>query len=645
MEAKIFINTDEEISFIAEKIKDSAEKNIALVVPDRALLLSSLPSLKLLKKQMIKQGKKIIIVSMDEGGRKLAMQAGITTVPRITELKSNMWSDENSYSFDAPTPKPSSLLQKEHQTNENENVASDTVAPVTVEDVIPPVSTPIDLPVIENKIEQEPSDISPPEEKPLEFHQVLDLPQVNNDFDEGLSFVVGHDINEFKKTTKLKSENVIPRERKIVSIVESNTQHVDETPTEKISKISPFLVFKNKIFNNSSKVNLRDKKLPIIIMGLIFLLLIFTGIYAYYIAPKADIIVMAQKYPINVSQLIYVSQNNKDITTVGDKIYVPSYTLTSNPQRASLDTASTGSKITGTAAVGQIEVMNISTSTDVNVRKGSSIFTCRTGSCAGLTYLATDNATLPKQVSGKTTSIATVNVVASDIGDKFNFNFPTINTFDLSGFEINTVNRNIDSFTGGATKKIKVVNQSDIDSLKKQLIDQTKDASIADLKTGTTGNNILIDTTIVPTVTDQSVDFPVGAASDRVKMSLIMTATAQGFKKSDLQTVTNQIIKSNQKQGFEIESAPITFNPTIQEKVNEGQKVNLMIQASQKPILDKNTIITNVKGKSVPQTEKYLSDLPGVIKSSVVLKPGWAPGFLKHIPFTPSNINLNLDIK
>lgn len=81
----IYIEIDEEITSIVDKIKESKAANVILVVPKRARILQSLVSLKLLKKQAEKYGKNVILVTLDRIGRHLASQAGFEVYQKITK--------------------------------------------------------------------------------------------------------------------------------------------------------------------------------------------------------------------------------------------------------------------------------------------------------------------------------------------------------------------------------------------------------------------------------------------------------------------------------------------------------------------------------------------------------------------------------
>ncbi len=74
----LFVQIDEEITSIFEKIERLPYKEIYLVVPKRAILLQSIVNLKILKQKLEDIEKNIAIITNDPNGMKLALQAEIT---------------------------------------------------------------------------------------------------------------------------------------------------------------------------------------------------------------------------------------------------------------------------------------------------------------------------------------------------------------------------------------------------------------------------------------------------------------------------------------------------------------------------------------------------------------------------------------
>lgn len=81
----IYLDNDEEITSVVDKLKGTEHVSVDLVIPKDALMTQSVVNLKILKKQAESLGKEITIVTQDKVGKKLASQLGIPTVDKPGE--------------------------------------------------------------------------------------------------------------------------------------------------------------------------------------------------------------------------------------------------------------------------------------------------------------------------------------------------------------------------------------------------------------------------------------------------------------------------------------------------------------------------------------------------------------------------------
>jgi len=74
----VYIDIDDELTIIYEKIKNVSCKHVYIVVPQKAVLFQSVINLKILKKKALDSNKKIYLVTNDKTGIHLAEKTGIT---------------------------------------------------------------------------------------------------------------------------------------------------------------------------------------------------------------------------------------------------------------------------------------------------------------------------------------------------------------------------------------------------------------------------------------------------------------------------------------------------------------------------------------------------------------------------------------
>ncbi len=81
----IYLEPDEEITSVVDRLKELGDEDVAIIVPKRAALLQSIVNLKLLRYQAEQQGKRISIVTSDKTGRNLASAVGLTVHQKLPE--------------------------------------------------------------------------------------------------------------------------------------------------------------------------------------------------------------------------------------------------------------------------------------------------------------------------------------------------------------------------------------------------------------------------------------------------------------------------------------------------------------------------------------------------------------------------------
>lgn len=81
----IYVELDEEITSIYDRVKKLQIEDMYLVVPERSVILQSVVNLKILRRKLTELGKKVFIITTDPIGTKLAFQAGIKVFDKIED--------------------------------------------------------------------------------------------------------------------------------------------------------------------------------------------------------------------------------------------------------------------------------------------------------------------------------------------------------------------------------------------------------------------------------------------------------------------------------------------------------------------------------------------------------------------------------
>lgn len=91
----IYVEIDEEVTSVFDRIKRIRKKEILLVIPKKAILFQSSVNLKILKSKMAQKGKRLVIVTTDKKGKHLAEKMGLKVMSRI-EVQKNEATPEES---------------------------------------------------------------------------------------------------------------------------------------------------------------------------------------------------------------------------------------------------------------------------------------------------------------------------------------------------------------------------------------------------------------------------------------------------------------------------------------------------------------------------------------------------------------------
>ncbi|MFZ2187989.1 MAG: hypothetical protein WAV73_00295 [Candidatus Moraniibacteriota bacterium] len=111
MHQTFYIDIDEEITSIVEKLRKTEAPEAVIVVPKRALLIQSIVNLKLLRKEADSLGLKISIVTQDKLGKMLIKKAGISISQKLEDSLGEL-------ELDTDNDRPKKEFKREIETTE-----------------------------------------------------------------------------------------------------------------------------------------------------------------------------------------------------------------------------------------------------------------------------------------------------------------------------------------------------------------------------------------------------------------------------------------------------------------------------------------------------------------------------------------------
>lgn len=573
----IYIDVDDEITTIIDKVVSAKEKIVALVLPKRATVFQSIVNMKLLKHRADTAKKHLVLITSEAGLMPLAGAVGLHVAPT---LQSRPEVPVNPVSADLP-----------------EDKAIDEDDAVSVDD----------------------GDFDPKKES---VKSVGELAKAG----EAPGVIAGSQMPE--ETIELdNSEDEGGSDDKPTDIAALAAAGSAGKGGGK------------KKGNKDKKLrvpNFDKFRLKFIIAGVLLVLLIVAWIVANNVLPKAVITIKTATSTVNTSLTPTLSTTATSVDTSTQVIPAVSQQV---QKPYSQQVAATGQQNNGQKATGQVMMVaqecapNLGTTFVVPAGTGLS--------ANGLTFITQSDTKFdgnPKHIVGSSGSCnnyeanSPTNVQAQSGGSQYNI---SQGTFTVAGFSNVTASVSI-AIAGGTDSIQTIVQQSDIDSATQKLTSQIdKNAIKTQLQQAlTSAGEFPITDSFTATNPTPTVSPAVGTQSSTVTVSETVTYTMFGAKKSDLQTLIDSTVKqqiNTAKQAIQDDG----FGSTAITVPNAGTGNTLQIAMQSTsvigPQLNLNSLKQQVVGLKAGAVQTLIEADPGVQGVSVKFSPFWVDTVPKHL--------------
>jgi len=443
-----------------------------------------------------------------------------------------------------------------------------------------------------------------------------------------------------KKTTEIKSDEI---EKK------SNDKKKDKQKQKEEEKNLPF--FK------------RNKKWIIIgSVGAVFLILL--GIWAFAIAPSATISVQIRTTSNNFSEAVSFTTSAGAASVKDGKFYLETKEY---KQENAVNFEATGKKDVGEKATGEVSIgVYVSEpSASVSVPEGT-IF-----SNNGLSFTTTRGATVTwKEYDSNAETVgecenelepsiltktikpdgyqgclltAKVGVTATESGDKYNVSSTesgwTTNFAGAHGAIYNKV-----SFTGGTSKLLTVVQQSDVISAQAALAAKITGDGKNRLMASISGDVMPLESTYKENTSDAVATPAVGeevGSGVTPKLTSTTTYTILTLDKKDLKTYVDDKTKVTLAADQKIYETTDPFLERFMDDGNGGYTARLKATTKVGPTVTEAEILEKAKGKKIGELQSQLKSINGV--SSCKVEPSFF--WVTTIPNDANKITVNLEVE
>lgn len=498
---KIFIDPREEITFIVERLLKADKDRIILVVPQNSLLLSSLVSIDILFRKLVRTKKISVIVTEDEYGKAIASKAGFVVVDKVSHITNEQWNlannrklnvkeilDERKKALLANISGESRDLQDlpeipgteadEFEVTESEldEVKEDEIQ--TIEDVTEEMLVkPYEDPIIETEIiedvpqvlaeEAAVEEVKAPSKEDLEKQELeTSLKRYAKPRREvkeldlgGIKLVSGGDIKNYidsKESAKMTDSNSFTQmsdetnfDRKIKKVGSSSFTGKDFTKkvADKggIKSLLGKLSFKrrNADFRDENDfIKKKNRRKVLIASFLVFLLLFSIGGYVFaFQLSTVDVTLTLRAQDVSTSATVLISKTADELS-LESPITIPAkeYTLEATNLSISKTGTADGKGERGAKAKGLVTFYNLTTE-DVVLPVGIKL----TNTTNNLVYVTLSEVSMPAKTSSGGVidpgSEEDISIEADGFGTNYNLDLPTADNKTTTVFSIEGYDR------------------------------------------------------------------------------------------------------------------------------------------------------------------------------------------------------------
>lgn len=300
--------------------------------------------------------------------------------------------------------------------------------------------------------------------------------------------------------------------------------------------------------------------------------------------------------------------------------------------------SATGSKDVGTRASGQITASNYCY--NPGTIPAGTVFR----SSNGLNFASTQAVTVPNATPAagacSTPTTATIPVQASENGDRYNLASTTYTSGSIPSSGSYYVRFQGNQMSGGTSKKVTVVTQSDVEAARKQALEDDKGDAEKDLKREVNKSQRLIAASFAANVGEVETSPSVGEEANQATLRMKVTYSELAVPEKDFVVMVEAqqlklIGEQNQIYDNGIGTADIKALP------NQSNRFSFAGEAYGGSKIDLKGLAEEMKGKKYGEAAELGNKQPGVEKTDIQLRPSWT----SKMPRITKNIKIEIKVE
>lgn len=401
---------------------------------------------------------------------------------------------------------------------------------------------------------------------------------------------------------------------------------------------------KNKDKKGGKIPKLEKYRKWIIIGAVAFVLLVVFLVWAFVFAPAAKIAVAVRTTSNNFSENVsFVTGTGKENTSEGVFLLEEKTVEKSN----SVEFTATGQQDVGEKAKGNVKITATFTTDTVDstisvpagtvLSRGEYQYTLDSG--VDFRLDSEDDCTVSQLRNGTCTISANKSATAVESGEKYN-----IGAYD-SGWvtSVSGISISNSAFSGGTSKVITIVSQTDFDKAKEKLNNEGKEDGKAELASKFSSEMVTIESSLEVNAGNPVATPGVGqevAAGVTPKISSTTTYKMYAVDKTKLE---DYIKKKTEEKLAQDQKIYAIDKPFFENFANNGGSYVAKLKSSTKsgPKVTEEDILEKSKGKKVGEVQSLLKSINGVSSVSVKTSFPW----VGSVPDDPNKVTIELKVE
>ncbi len=302
----------------------------------------------------------------------------------------------------------------------------------------------------------------------------------------------------------------------------------------------------------------------------------------------------------------------------------------------------TGEKMIGEKAKGEVNIFN-RTSERAEFEAGTSLF-----GPENLEFVLDNDVSVASKTADLETGVdrwgeTTVSVTAGNIGPDYNLAANT--TFTVGDYsDEDYLARNPEAMSGGTSREIRVVSETDRQQLKEDLIEDLKSQAEEELKSKLADSKI-IEGSFQSTTVEEVFSAEEGAEVEEVSLDLTINLTAAKINHQRLIEIAGKVLGEKTEEGYQLKEESLTAKLDVDENEDGEEKITGKLELKGKvyPEID----VENLKNEIVRKKEMFAKELiretyPRIYRHEVIYQFPLMK-FFGYLPSRPENIIIKVE--